>query len=210
MKTVAVHVAACALIWSTLCAPVGASPPVPGDAAQACESSVIDDLQELRGKDAQQIEFVGAQRSITPAQGAAETSVKGAGRYAGGTPFTYSCTYNSQTRKTSGVVIRDKGGSARPARPEAVWQPDLTRLSPEACETAVAAVLKVQHPRVGHIAFGSDSRQLKPAANGERTSLEGQGGVERAPGMSKVPFGYRCEFDHRSGQLISATATASE
>ena len=52
------------------------------------------------------------------------------------------------------------------------------------------------------IAFGSDSRQLRPAPN-EHTSLEGGGAVQRAPGMNAVPFRYRCEIETRSGKVLN-------
>ena len=180
-----------------------------GKAAEACESAVTDNLRELRGRDGQRVEFIGTQRALSPAQGD-EISVKGAGRYSGGPggaiPFTYGCTYNAKSGTTNGVVISDKGASQR--APEKTFQPDLSKLSPEVCETAVAAFLKDKYPRVGRIAFGSDSRQLK-AATADRTSLEGRGGLERAPGMHSIPFSYRCEFENRSGKLVSAKASES-
>ena len=49
-----------------------------------------------------------------------------------------------------------------------------SNVSPEACESAVAATLKKQHPRVGRIHFGSDSRRMQPGENG-RVELLGVG-----------------------------------
>jgi hypothetical protein len=172
-------------------------------ALHACEAAVSTDLRAVRASGVQKIEFSATQRTVLPS-GNDVLAVKGAGKYwgssaAASTPFTYRCGYNTQTEKTNGVVLSEKGKAPAPAAK--AWQPDLSRLSPETCETAVAAELKEKHPRVGRIAFGSDSRELKPAANGN-TLMEGKGGVQHAPGMSAVSFGYRCEFDATTGKLL--------
>lgn len=179
---------------------------LPADAAKAadsCEAAVIDTIKEMRGRDAQDIQFQKDKRVLAPTTGE-ETDVKGAGRYRGMTgsamPFTYGCAYNSKTGETSGIVFRDAAGQRNTE--EKAWQPDLLSVSPEACETAVAAALKSKHPRVGRIAFGSDSRQLRPAPAG-RSSLEGIGAVQRAPGMNLAQFSYRCEFEPGNGKLVA-------
>jgi hypothetical protein len=171
-------------------------------AGDACENAVAETVRRMRGKDAHEVQFIGAKRALTPTPGD-ETGVKGEGRYrsaAGSSvPFTYSCAYNAKTGATSGALFRETG-TAR-ASTERAWQPDLTHVSPAACETATAAALKDKYPRVGRIVFGSDSRQLRPAPNAH-TSLEGKGAVERAPGMSAVPFEYACEIETRSGKVV--------
>lgn len=179
---------------------------MPADAAKAadgCEAAVTETIKEMRGRDASEIQFQKDKRVLNATTGE-DTDVKGAGRYrnaaGASTPFTYGCAYNSSTGATSGIVFRDGGGLR--ASEEKAWQPDLMSVSPEACETAVAAALKQKHPRVGRIAFGSDSRQLRPAPAG-RSSLEGIGAVERAPGMNLVQFSYRCEFEPRNGKLVA-------
>lgn len=163
----------------------------------------METIKDMRGRDAQDVQFQKDKRMLSPTTGE-ETDVKGAGRYRSATgasmPFTYGCAYNAKTGGTSGVVFRDAGGLR--ANEEKAWQPDLLSVSPEACETAVAAALKGKHPRVGRIAFGSDSRQLRPAPAG-RSSLEGVGAVERAPGMNLVQFRYRCEFEPGNGKLVA-------
>lgn len=178
----------------------------PADAAKAadsCEAAVTETIKEMRGRDASDVQFQKDKRALMPTTGE-ETDVKGAGRYRNATgasaPFTYGCAYNSKTGATSGIVFRDAGGLR--ASEEKVREPDLMTVSPEACETAVAAALKTKHPRVGRIAFGSDSRQLRPAPAG-RSSLEGIGAVQRAPGMNLVQFSYRCEFEPGNGKLVA-------
>jgi hypothetical protein len=179
---------------------------MPADAAKAadsCEAAVAETIKEMRGRDASEVQFQKDKRLLSPTTGE-ETDVKGAGRYrnaaGASTPFTYGCAYNGKTGATSGIVFRDARGLR--ASEEKAWQPDLTSVSPEACETAVAVALKQKHPRVGRIAFGSDSRQLRPAPAG-RSSLEGIGAVQRAPGMSLVQFSYRCEFEPNNGKLVA-------
>jgi hypothetical protein len=178
------------------------------NAGDACENAVAETIRRMRGKEAQEVQFIGAKRALTPSPGGDETGVKGEGRYrsaaAGPVPFTYSCAYNAKTGETSGALFRETG-SAR-AGSEQAWQPDLTHVSPAACETATAAALKDKYPRVGRIVFGSDSRQLRPAANAH-TSLEGKGAVERAQGMGAVPFEYSCEIETRSGKVVSVKTT---
>lgn len=171
-------------------------------AAARCEDAVADTIRRMRGERAKEVQFVAGKRVLVPATDD-ETSVRGEGRYRGASgpamPFSYSCAYNAKTEATSGVVFRETGRVA--AAPAREWQPDLTNVSPAACESAAAAALKELHPRVGRIVFGSDSRRLQPAPNG-RVQLEGRGAVERAAGMNAVPFSYRCEVDPRSGRVL--------
>lgn len=172
-------------------------------ASEKCEAAVADTIKEMRGRDAQDVQFTKDKRVLAPTTGD-DTDVKGAGRYRGpggsSMPFTYGCAYNAKTGATSGIVFRD--AAALRAAEEKPWQPDLMNISPEACETAVASALKTKHPRVGRIAFGSDSRQLRPAPSGG-ANLEGIGAVQRAPGMNLNQFSYRCEFDAKNGKLVA-------
>lgn len=177
----------------------------PSDAARAgeqCETVVAQTITRMRGREAQEVQFVGTKRALTPVSDD-ETGVKGEGRYrssAGRTmPFSYSCYYNLKSGETSGVVFRDAGVGEAAAEP--AWQPDLSSVSPEACEAAAAANLKERHPRVGRITLGSDSRRMRPGTNG-RTVLEGSGAVQPAPGMNAVPFSYQCEFESRGGRIV--------
>ncbi|MBC7956707.1 MAG: hypothetical protein H7Y33_12660 [Cytophagales bacterium] len=193
--------AAALLLWSAVAQ--GAVPADGAKAADSCETAVTETIKEMRGRDAQDVQFNKDKRVLAPTTGE-ETDVKGAGRYRNNSgasmPFTYGCAYNAKTGATSGIVFRD-GGGLRPTE-QKPWEPDLANVSPEACETAVAAALKNKHPRVGRIAFGSDSRQLRPAAAG-RSSLEGIGALERAPGMSLVQFSYRCEFEPGKAKIVA-------
>lgn len=182
----------------------------PADAAKAtdrCETEVSETIRRMRGRDAKEVQFLAAKRVALPS-GDDETAIKGEGRYrgAGGNSvsFTYSCAYNAASDATSGVVFRDAG--AERAAPEKAFEPDLTNVSPEACEAAAAGALKRQHPRVGRINFGADSRRMQPGTNG-RVDLVGKGSVERAPGMNLIPFSYRCQVEPRSGRVVDIATT---
>lgn len=202
-----------ALVLCLPCVALAETTPTPpsksAKAAQRCEDAVAQTVKDMRGREAQEVEFIAAKRVLRPEQGD-ETRVQGHGRYRGAvgapTPFTYGCAYDAKTDNTSGVVFRDQRAALAQAAAEAAWQPDLSKLSPEACETATAAALKDKHPRVARIVFGSDSRQMRPAPNG-RSSLEGQGAVQRAAGMSAIPFSYRCVYDPNSGRVVEVQTT---
>ena len=159
---------------------------------------------------ATQLQFVGAKRVLAPI-GDDETGIKGEGRYrdrAGRIiQFTYSCVFNPRTGEASGVMFSESGGAAAtanaapPARGAraagAAVEPIVTT---DACETAVVKALQDKHPRARRIVFGSDTRRLQPAAEA-RTAMEGEGALQRAPGMSAAKFSYRCLIDPRSGKV---------
>ena len=177
----------------------------PAKATERCEKEVSDTIRRLRGKDVRDVQFVAARRVLLPG-GEDETGVRGEGRYRAGSgasvSFSYGCAYQAATDETSGVVFREIG--APRAAAEKPFEPDLSNISPEACESAVAAALKKQHPRVARINFGSDSRRMQAGENG-RVELLGQGSVERASGMNLIPFSYRCEVEPRSGRIVGVT-----
>lgn len=172
------------------------------DAAEQCEKAVARTVERVRGKEAHDVQFVSAKRSLTT--DGDEIGVKGEGHYRRGkegtVPFSYSCAFNASNGATSGAVFRETGAAPAEAKP---WQPDLSNVSPEACETAVAALLKDKYPRVTGISFRSETRALKPAGD-DHVGLEGRGMMQRAEGMNAQGFGYRCEFDARSGKVTSA------
>lgn len=183
-----------------------AAPDASARAAERCESEVSDTIKRMRGKEVGAVQFSAGARTLSPTV-EEEIGVRGEGRYRRGgasVGFSYSCAFNAATGATSGVVFRETDGGAASTGP--AWQPDLTNVSPEACESAVAAVLKDRHPRVGRIVFGSESRRLQPAAN-SRLGLQGSGAVQPAPGMNAVPFNYTCEIDPRSGRVLQAQAS---
>jgi hypothetical protein len=180
--------------------PAAPAPPEAGDAAGRCEAAVAETVKRTRGTQAQEVQFIGAKRALS-AMPDDETGVKGEGRYrrpgGGFVPFTYSCTVGSGA--ASGVIFREAGSAASDGG--RAWQPDLSRFTPEACESAAARALKDKFPRVDRIEFAADVRRLEPAPDA-RTRLEGQGNLQRAPGMNPSPFKYHCEFDPASGRVL--------
>jgi hypothetical protein len=198
---------AVALAGLVLCG-AGVAAATPSDASQAavaaCEAEVTDTVHQMRPRDAQQFEFIPAKRLLVPSQND-EVGVKGEGRYRramGGTvSFTYSCAFNLKTGKTSGAVFNETTHRSAPSA--AAWQPDMSKLSPEDCELAVASLLKDKHPKGGNLAFNSGSRQLKAAANG-RVLLVGKGSMERASGMRASALAYQCDMDDRTGRVLQA------
>ncbi len=198
----------CAAVALLLLAAGGAAcaQQAPAKAGERCEEAVAETVRRMRGAEAQELQFIGAKRLLSPREGP-EVDVKGEGRYggrSGATHFSYRCVFNSQSGATSGVLFRETG--ALRAGSEAAWQPDLSNFSPDNCESATAAVLKAKYPRVGRITFDPDGRELRPGPNAN-TTLEGRGAVERALGMNAVPFRFRCEFETQGGKVLAATTT---
>lgn len=191
-----------ASLWPV--APALAQPDI-ARATERCEQEVADTVRRMRGREARDVQFVASRRVLTP-QAEDETAIRGEGRYraASGASvgFTYGCAYSAANDSTSGVVFRETSGQQ--AVTERPFEPDLTNVSPQACESAAAAALKKLHPRVGRINFGSDSRRMQPGENG-RVELLGSGSVERAQGMNLIPFSYRCEVDPRSGRVVNVS-----
>ena len=188
-----------------LCASAAAQRP-DKPAADACETAVAQTVRDMRGGEAHEIQFGAARRLREPVYGDA-SHIAGQGQYRGrgrgdAVPFSYRCAYDPDSQTTSGVMFRETGDVPVPERP--AWEPDLTTLSPEACEAAAAAALKDKYPAVAAVSFRSDTRQLRPAPDAA-TSLEGQGRLERVAGMNPAPFSYRCVFDAASGRITGVT-----
>jgi len=183
-----------------------AAAPDAQQAGERCEAAVETTLRDLRGREFQSVEFVAGRRSIT-ALTDDETAVKGEGRYrlksGAGNPFSYTCSVNPQSGVTSGVLLRELRPA--PAAPAKAWQPDLDKVSPVDCQSAIVAVLKERHPRVSGIVFDADARALEPAEH-DATALTGRGAMQRAPGMNAATFRYRCEFEPRRGKIVEAQA----
>ena len=175
------------------------------DAFVECESAVSSSLREIRGSAVQGLQFASDARTVN--SDGDHLDVKGSGHYRRGAAapveFHYSCAYDSSTGTTSGVVLHETETHGPAALP--VWQADLSKISTESCESAVAGRLQATHARASGIVFDGDSRKLEPAAEG-RTALAGSGRLVRAPGMQPGAFRYRCEFD-ASGRLAGASAT---
>ena len=171
-------------------------------AAVACERSVRATLRETRGAAA--TASFDAPPSAQPGAGGSDALWRGAGqvRAANGLrPFSYSCSFDSATGDVAGVVVRDTGAPERVARPRKV-EPDLSQLSPAACESAAARALQKRWPGVTQISFDAGTRQLEQVADGP-ASLRGQGTAIPSVREPATHFSYDCGVDPRSGRVLS-------
>jgi hypothetical protein len=173
--------------------------------AQVCEAAVTQAIHKARGGSAKQVQFMAPKRVTGKAAAAAqpvETSLQGEGRYQGaGGPvaFSYHCTLDPQGHDAPGVILKELGEPSRAI--EKPWQADMTNLSPEVCEAAVASAVTDKYARAVNLALSSKSRQLKPAPNGQ-TYMHGQGTAQKAAGMRPSAFTYRCELNTASGKFM--------
>jgi hypothetical protein len=134
---------------------------------------------------------------------AAEITLRGAGQVRSGAsarPFSYSCSYDIATAVVSGVVVRDAVAAPTPTAARAV-EPDLSHVSPAACESAAAAALKRRWPGVTQINFNPDTRKLSQDTDGI-ASLRGQGGAVPTVRDPEVHFSYDCAIDARTGRVM--------
>ena len=202
---VAIVIATAAQVAVAAAASAPAATPVVsqrGNAAAACERAVQSTLRETRGASAAPT-FSAAPSVVPGAVDAAELTLRGAGQVrtaAGARPFSYSCSYDIASASVSGVVVRDSGSSPATAVARAV-EPDMSHVSPTACESAAAAALKRRWPGVTQITFNPDTRQLSQDADGS-ASLRGQGRATPTVRDPDMHFSYDCAIDARNGRVM--------
>jgi hypothetical protein len=181
-------------------APAGSGPNKA--AAQACERAAQDTLRDTRGATASAT-FNAAPAAQPGAADATEIVLRGGGQVrtaSGSRAFSYSCTYDTQAAAVAGVVVRDAGAS-QPAPVARSVEPDLSHLSPTACESAAAGALKRRWPNVANISFSADTRVLTQDAGGN-ASLRGQGSALPTVRDPATHFSYDCTIDARNGRVI--------
>ncbi len=182
-------------------APPASAPSAGAGAGAACERAAQDTLQSGR-RPALSVSFNAPPSAAPGAADANEIILRGAGRAlssSGSRPFSYSCNYDTQARKVAGIVLRDAGSAERQPAPRSV-EPDLSNISPAACESAAAGALKRRWPSVTGIVFSSDTRQLSQDASGQ-ARLRGQGTAQPQVGGLSTYFRYDCAIDARSGRI---------
>ena len=136
--------------------------------------------------------------------------LRGAGRWrgAGGGPrsFTYSCNVDVRTAKAVGLVIRDAApvAAAPPARMPT--EPDLSALSPTACESSAVQALKKRWPQVAQIRFESATRRFQQKTP-SRAELHGHGRALPVPEAQPSHFGFECEIDTKDGRVVGMRIT---
>ena len=176
-----------------------------GEVVAACEKSARETLRQMRGAMADAT-FSGAP-TLQPGAAGDDVTLRGQGRYrsgAGAAPqtFSYSCMVNPKTAMVAGVVLRDAAAPAL-GPPPAAAEPDLARVSPEACDAAAAGAIKQRWPQLAQLQFNGAARRLEQGGAGEQW-LSGQGAAVPAPGQPLTHFSYRCTVDVRSGRVLGA------
>jgi hypothetical protein len=201
----------CALIVAVMPAwsQAAASAPAAGgasSAAAACEKAARETLRNLRGSSADAT-FAGAPALPAGSESADEVTLRGQGRYrigSAGAPqsFSYSCTVNLRSAQVAGVVLRDAAPAPPTAPTAAAADPDLMRVSPEACDAAAAGALKRRWPQATQVSFNGDARRVEVDASGDAL-MSGQGTAIPSPGQPATHFSYRCDIDPRTGRIAS-------
>jgi FlaG/FlaF family flagellin (archaellin) len=201
MKGLSILLAMLASSAAPLAAP--ASAPT-GTAAAACEEAALKTLRENRGASVSAV-FDRAPVRVPGAADAGDVTLRGSGTVRSGTgaqAFSYSCTIDTRSNEVAGVVLRGAAAPERSATARAV-EPDLSQLSPVACESAAAVALKQRWPAVTRIAFSEGTRTLAQDSSG-LADLRGQGTAQPAPNAPATHFSYQCALDARSGRVLTA------
>ncbi|MEP7302755.1 MAG: hypothetical protein ABI699_14660 [Caldimonas sp.] len=172
-------------------------------AAQACERET---RQALRGRGLAGVEVsFDAAPALQPGLSSdSQVVLRGTARWrrAGDAlSIIYSCNVDLRSFEV-GLVLRDTTPAAGPAAPtRAPAEPDLSALSPAACESSAAEALKRRWPRVSEISFDSATRTFRqPSAT--RGELHGSGRATPAPGATPSVFAFDCELDPRDGRVL--------
>ena len=132
--------------------------------------------------------------------------LRGAGRFRAPTgmrSFTYTCNVDVKSSEAVAVMLRDTTpqATAKAPPPKPPAEPDLSELSPAACESSAVAALKARWPRVSQISFDARSRVFKqPSASS--ASLHGSGKAVPSVDSPTRLFGFDCEIDPRDGRVL--------
>jgi len=198
--------AACSLVlMSALAAAQPAARPAAtnSEAAAACERAARQSLA-TQGTPVADLKFIGTPALQPGLSNENQVVLQGAGswRAAGGQrSFDYSCNVDLRTPEAVGVVIRDTTPATESAPARARREPDLSFVSPAACESSAAAALKQLWPRVSQISFDSSTRSLSQES-ASKAELHGHGRALPSPGSPSTHFGFDCEIDPRDGRIL--------
>jgi hypothetical protein len=182
-----------------------ASRPVSANELAQCERAVRQALLPGPGA-AAELRLATAPSVQRPLAGDPQIVLQGEGQWRDAATlrrFMYTCRLDAQG-EALGVVIRQvpapAGAAARPQPME--LEPDLSHVSPSACESSAAAALTRRWPQVSQISFDADTRRLTQQSP-SRAVLHGNGRAQPTPGSpSLVHFGFDCLLDPGDGRVI--------
>jgi hypothetical protein len=175
------------------------------DAVAACERAARQSLAS-RATQAAEVKFAGRPTAQPHLSSDSQIVLQGAGSWraaSGMRSFAYRCNVDLRTPEAVGLVIRDTTPVPRQATTARKGiEPDLSHLSPAACESSAAAALKRRWPRVSQISFDTSTRSLLQES-ASKAELHGQGLALPAPGAPAAHFSFDCEIDPRDGRVIA-------
>jgi hypothetical protein len=177
--------------------------PAGGAAAQACEREARQTLT-ANGTNGVEVSFTPGPVVQADLSNETQTVLRGVARWKKGSDVrsvSYSCNVELDSLRV-GLVVRDSTAATAPAaaaRPPA--EPDLSQLSPAACESSAVQALTRRWPRVADISFDPATRRLvQPSA--VLAQLHGSGRAVPAPRSPSTFFSYECEVDPRDGRVL--------
>jgi hypothetical protein len=176
----------------------------PAEAGAACERAARQQLED-QVPNVADVSFDGAPALQHNLSNDSQLVLRGAGKHraAGAVRnFGYSCNVDARTGKVVGLVLRDGMATvvaAAPPKPPA--EPDLTHVSPEACESSAVVALKQRWPRVSQISFDGGARTFRQDSESSGR-FHGNGRALREPGAPATVFGFDCEIDPRDGRVL--------
>lgn len=184
--------------------------PASPEAIASCERAARQALA-AQSAAASEVAFNGPPSVQTSLSTASQVVLRGGGRSRGSAGssrgFTYNCNVDVGTDKVVGLVLRDTAPVAPTIAPARMAsEPDLSQLSPAACESRAAQALKQRWPRVSQISFDSDTRRFVQKTAG-RAELHSHGRALPEPDSPSTHFGFDCEIDTRDGRVLEVRVT---
>ncbi|MGZ5157079.1 MAG: hypothetical protein ACXWJA_11705 [Caldimonas sp.] len=179
-------------------------------AAQACEREARQALT-AKGSNGVEVTFAAAPAVQHNLSNDSQMVLKGVARWRLARDvrsISFSCNVDLASFEV-GLVLRDTtaavAAQAAPARAPA--EPDLSQLSPAACESSAVEALKRRWPRVSEISFDPATRQFRqPSAT--LAELHGSGRAVPAPRSPSTFFGFDCEIDPRDGRVLRTSVSS--
>ena len=172
-------------------------------ALDACQRSA---KQSLTTKGVPPLEVtLNAPQVLPGPSGDSTATLRGTGRWRGASGvrnFNYSCNVDLRTSEAVGLVMQDVSPPAVAApQARAPSEPNLSELSPSACESSAVEVLQQRWPRATEISFDAATRSFRqPSA--VSAALHGSMRARPAPGSPQAVLGFDCEIDPRDGRVL--------